>query len=134
LRWQLNRSDVLDAIAAHAKDAAPAECCGVLIGREGDVLEAVRTGNIADRPTRFEIDPKDHLAAIKSARARGLVIVGFYHSHPHSAPIPSETDQTEANYPDQLHLIIGLASDPPETRLFWFDGRNFVEEEFVTVG
>lgn len=106
----------------------------MLIGRDGEVLEAVRTGNIADRPTRFEIDPKDHLAAIKSARARALAIVGFYHSHPHSAPIPSETDRAETNYPDHLHLIVGLAAHPPEIRLFWFDGRNFVEEEFVTLG
>jgi len=126
--------EVLTEVIAHAREATPAECCGVLIGKDGVVLEAVRTGNIADRPTRFEIDPKDHLAAIKAARSRGLSVVGFYHSHPHSAPIPSETDRSEANYPDQLHLIVGLASDPPVIRAFRFDGRNFVEEEFVTDG
>jgi proteasome lid subunit RPN8/RPN11 len=127
------KSEVLTAVLAHARETAPAECCGVLIGTEGHVVEAVRTRNIAGRPTRFEIDPKDHLDARRSARARGLDIVGFYHSHPHSPAAPSDTDTAEANYPDHLHLIVSLASDPPETRLFWFDGRNFVEDAFVTL-
>jgi len=127
------KSEVLAAIISHARAAAPAECCGVLIGTEGRVVEAVGTRNIADRSTRFEIDPKDHLDARRSARARGLDIVGFYHSHPHSPALPSESDKAEANYPDHLHLIVSLASDPPDTRLYWFDGRNFVEDAFVTV-
>lgn len=124
---------MVDLVVAHARRAAPAECCGILLGAAGDVIEAVPTRNIAERPTRFEIDPRDHLATQRAARERGLQIVGFYHSHPHTPPIPSETDQAEANYPDHLHLIVGVASDPADTRLFWFDGRNFVEEPFVTV-
>ncbi len=126
------KPEVLRAAIAHAREAAPAECCGVLIGAHGDVVEAVRARNAADRPTRFLIDPQDHVRAIREARAQGLEVVGFYHSHPHSAPLPSETDRAEANYPDHLALIVSLASDPPEARLYWFDGQNFVEEPFVT--
>jgi proteasome lid subunit RPN8/RPN11 len=129
----LNRS-AIDTIAAHAREAAPAECCGVLIGRAGEIVEAVRTRNAADRPTRFLIEPRDHFEAIRMARARRLEVVGYYHSHPHSAAQPSETDVAEANYPDQLSLIVSLAADPPELRLYRFDGRNFLEEPFVTTG
>jgi proteasome lid subunit RPN8/RPN11 len=128
------KAEVLRAVVAHAREAAPAECCGVLLGADVGVVEAVRTRNIADRATRFEIDPLDHIHAMKSGRARGLDVVGFYHSHPHSPAAPSETDIAQANYPDHIHLIVSLASDPPETRLFRYDGRNFVEEGFVTVG
>jgi proteasome lid subunit RPN8/RPN11 len=127
------KSEVIQAVVAHAREAAPAECCGVLLGAADEVVEAVRTRNIADRPTRFEIEPIDHIRAQKSARGRGLDIVGFYHSHPHSSAVPSETDIAQANYPDHVHLIVSLASDPPETRLYRYDGRNFVEEAFVTV-
>ena len=126
-------SAVVDAVVAHAREEAPAECCGVLVGRGGDVVEAIRTRNAADGPTRFLIDPRDHFAAIRSARARQLEVVGYYHSHPHSAPQPSETDLAEANYPDHLSLIVSLASDPPVLRLYCFDGRNFLEEPFVTL-
>lgn len=125
---------MLDAVVAHAREAAPAECCGVLLGVADRVVEAVRTRNLADRSTRFEIDPLDHIRARKRGRARGLEVIGFYHSHPHSAAEPSDTDRAEANYPDHVHLIVSLAADPPSARLFRYDGRNFVEEGFVTVG
>jgi proteasome lid subunit RPN8/RPN11 len=125
-------SGVIDAVIAHARDASPAECCGVLIGRNHEIVDAVRTRNAADRPTRFVIEPQDHFAAIRAARAQQLEVVGYYHSHPHSPARPSETDIAEATYPDHVALIVSLASEPPELRLYWFDGRNFLEEPFVT--
>jgi len=123
---------IVEAIVAQARAAAPAECCGVLIGGGAEVTEAFPTRNAADRSTRFLIDPRDHFAAIRAARAQQLEVVGYYHSHPHSPPRPSETDVAEANYPDHLSLIVSLASDPPELRLYRFDGRSFLEEPFVT--
>ena len=126
------RAEVVDAVVAHAREAAPAECCGVLIGDAGGVVEAVRTGNSAEGPTRFVIDPRDHFAAIRTARALQMDVVGYYHSHPHSAARPSDTDVAEATYPNHLMLIVGLGSAAPDVRLYWFDGRNFREEPFVT--
>src|SRR5262249_32741628 len=108
-------------IVAHARQAAPAECCGLLLGRGETIVESDRARNIATRPTRFEIDPQDHIDRRREARTRGLDVVGFYHSHPASAPIPSETDRAQAAYPNHLYLIVGLTSDPPEVRLFFFD-------------
>ena len=35
--------------------------------------------------------------AIRSSET-GQDVVGFYHSHPHSAAVPSETDLAEATY------------------------------------
>jgi proteasome lid subunit RPN8/RPN11 len=90
--------------------------------------------NLAESPTRFLIDPSDHIAAIRRARRRGRQVVGFYHSHPTSAAFPSETDRREANYPDHLYLIVGLAAEPPEFRLFRFNGRDFVETELALEG
>jgi proteasome lid subunit RPN8/RPN11 len=126
------KSEVIAAVVAHAREAAPAECCGVLIGRAHDIVEAVRARNAADRPTRFVIEPQDHFAAIRAARTQQLEVLGYYHSHPHSPAQPSDTDLAEATYPDHVSLIVSLANEPPDVRLFWFDGRNFLEEPFVT--
>lgn len=110
---------VLDAIAAHARESAPAECCGILIGRGQELVEAVRCRNLSDNPNRFLIDPQDHFDVMRRSRAGGLEVVGFYHSHPHSAPEPSATDLAEASYPDHLYLIVGLL-DAPVFRLYRF--------------
>jgi len=101
-------------VLEHAEEAAPAECCGVLLGSGERIVEAVPARNRSDDPNRFEIDPRDHIAARRTARARGLQVVGFYHSHPHSAPIPSSTDIAEATYDGCLYLIVSLVSQPAE--------------------
>jgi proteasome lid subunit RPN8/RPN11 len=112
-------SSALDAIAAHAREAAPAECCGVLIGRDRQIVEAVRCRNLSDDPNRFLIDPQDHFDVMRRARAAQLDVVGFYHSHPNSNPEPSPSDRAEASYPDHLYLIVGLRG-APEFRLYQF--------------
>ena len=124
---------VLADIVAHAREAAPAECCGLLLGRELVVAEAYRTRNGSTDPSRFFVDPKDHIRGRRDARGRALDVVGFYHSHPRTPASPSESDRAEAAYPDHLFLIVSLALEPPEIGLFWFDGRNFVARPYVTI-
>ena len=125
----------LEAIVAHARDAAPAECCGLLLGHAAEITEAVRTRNVAiQERSRFVIDPKDHIDGRRDARLRGLEVLGFYHSHPSSPPSPSETDRAEANYPGHLYLIVSLAAAVPDVAMFRLDQGNFHQLSFVTVG
>jgi proteasome lid subunit RPN8/RPN11 len=109
----------LDAVLAHAQEAHPLECCGILLGDGERILRAVRARNVADAPSRrFLIDPADHIAARRSARREGLDVVGFYHSHPSSGADPSRSDIDEASYPDAATLIVGMRADRVEARLF----------------
>ena len=125
----------LEAIVAHAREAAPAECCGLLLGHDAELIEAVRTRNVAGQDrSRFVIDPKDHIDGRRDARRRGLEVVGFYHSHPCSPASPSETDRAEASYPGHLYLIVSLAAAAPDVAMFRLDRGNFVRLSFVTVG
>jgi proteasome lid subunit RPN8/RPN11 len=124
------RRAVLDAVVSHAREAAPAECCGILFGTEDSVTDSRRAGNIAADPNRFLIDPKDHIDACKEARRRGIDVVGFYHSHPRSAAVPSPTDLAEASYPDHLYLIASLAAEQPDVRLYRLVAGGLRSEEF----
>jgi proteasome lid subunit RPN8/RPN11 len=127
--------DVRDRLIAHAREEFPRECCGILLGRGEEIVEARRARNVASSPaTRFVIDAKDHIDARRDGRARGLEILGFYHSHPHGAAVPSATDVAEAAYPGSVYAIIGLAADAPEVRVFEFADGNFHERPLVTVG
>jgi proteasome lid subunit RPN8/RPN11 len=130
------RQSVLTAIIAHARDEAPLECCGVLIGFGGRIERAARARNSLGSPTRYLLDPADHFAALKSARDSGQAVVGFYHSHPASVPAPSETDRTEAAYPGHWHLIVfpGNATEPPDIRAFQLvDSGNFLPVRLVPI-
>jgi proteasome lid subunit RPN8/RPN11 len=128
------KSDVIVSMVAHARDAAPGECCGVLLGRGDEIIDAVRARNIAaDGTTRFLIDPEDHFAARRAARAAGLDVVGFYHSHPRSAGEPSERDRAEFSYSGHYYAIVSLRTEPAEVSLFRVDAGNFQRLSFVTV-
>ena len=128
------RKDALDSLVRHARASAPTECCGLLLGRAGEIVEAVGARNIADHPdTRFLIDPADHFAGVRLARQRGLEVIGFYHSHPASPPEPSPRDVAEFTYRGHLYAIVSLQSAPAEIRLFRLDSGSLERVPFVAV-
>jgi proteasome lid subunit RPN8/RPN11 len=108
---------VIDDILAHAREDAPKECCGLLIGSRDGVERSVRARNREAGHTRYLIDPDDHFAAIHSARADNKRVIGAYHSHPASPAIPSESDIAEASGgADFLYVIVSLVK--PEGEIF----------------
>jgi len=105
-------ADVIRDMLAHAREEAPRECCGLLVGKGQSVVRSVRARNLDAKATRYLIDPEDHFAAIRAARAEGLEVVGAYHSHPSSTPVPSATDIAEANSgSDFLYVIVSLVNE-----------------------
>ena len=82
----------------HARATYPNECCGAMLGRvdgeQKEVMAARRLENSSkgSQAARYELRPEDLLAADKEARARGMDLVGIYHSHPDCGAYFSETD------------------------------------------
>lgn len=120
------------AIAAAAARAAPAECCGLLEGVRCDgmfIVQALHPArNLSPEADRFEIDPRDHLAAVKKARGAGAAIIGCYHSHPKGAAKPSAHDLAGAGEEDFLWLI--AAGETLEA--FVYRKGGFVGADWVT--
>jgi proteasome lid subunit RPN8/RPN11 len=105
-------ADVIRDMLAHAREEAPRECCGLLVGKGQSLVRSVRARNLDTKATRYLIDPEDHFGAIRAARAEGLEVVGAYHSHPSSTPVPSATDIAEANSgSDFLYVIVSLVNE-----------------------
>lgn len=99
---------VLPEILAHASDAVPHECCGLLLGENGAITRAQATANVHPEPARhFEIDPKALIAAHKAERAGGPQVIGYYHSHPTGDPEPSATDRAQAAHDGKVWAIVG---------------------------
>ena len=98
-----------EQIRREAEIAAPRECCGLIEGlREAGrfrVTALHAAHNLAPEPDRFDMDPRDHLAASKAALARGHQIIGCYHSHPYGAAIPSPRDAEGAEEENYLWLV-----------------------------
>jgi [CysO sulfur-carrier protein]-S-L-cysteine hydrolase len=128
------RDAVWESLVAHARDEAPNECCGLLVGTSESIDDSVRTRNLEPSPTRFRIDPAEHIALNRRLRSTPHRVVGAYHSHPRSPASPSPSDNAEAFYPEFIYLIVSLAElDAPVIRGYRLVERNLHAVELVRV-
>lgn len=123
---------------AHAREAAPEECCGLVGGSRGAARTLYRLTNVAPAPlVAYEAAPQELFAAQRAMRGRGEELLAIYHSHPRSrAPAPSEADVRLAFYPAAVYFIVGLAGDGCVLRAFrLFEGeRRWEEVEYEVTG
>ncbi len=96
-------------LVEHAKRSIPNECCGVIIGVGIEGQEVVPVPNIAmKQDTHYRMDDQILSDIFFRARRENREIIGFYHSHPNSEPIPSQTDVQFAAYPDTAYVIASI--------------------------
>lgn len=121
-----------DQIVAHAREEAPDECCGMIAGRDGAAVSVYPATNIEHSHLRFMIDPKEQLQIDRQIEQAGLELTAIYHSHTRTAPKPSETDMIYAKlWPGVLWVIVGLANEQPEVRIWRMDDGHVTEAELV---
>ncbi|MFQ5430235.1 MAG: Mov34/MPN/PAD-1 family protein [Phycisphaerae bacterium] len=139
--YTLLRDGRLREVYAHARDAYPAECCGMIL-RSGvrycenaqaalQRLEPERHEKAAARAFQFDAADAIFLAESFDSDDPALVV---YHSHTTGAAVFSRADRSGAlllgkpTYPNLCHLVIDCRSDRVAgARLFRFDRSDFVE-------
>jgi len=127
-------------IRAHARADYPYECCGAMLGtEEGDertVRYVLRLANerTDERERRFFISPEQVLMVERRARQEGLLLLGFYHSHPDHPAIPSEYDRQHA-LPWYSYVIVSVQQGEPGEMRSWRlrDDRSAFDEEPITL-
>ena len=108
---------LLGRLGGEAMDAHPQECCGILIGEGGAIVDIIPARNVHPTPeTHFEIDPQTLIDAHRQLRNGPRYVIGYYHSHPRGPARPSPTDQALAAGDEKIWAIIA----PGETTL-WRD-------------
>ena len=103
-------------LVMEARQSVPHEACGLIVGRrEANRVWVTRTVSCENtapprtRETRFEIDPRRVIEEERSLRNSEEEVVGFYHSHPASDPVPSVVDRSYmALWPDAIWVIVGV--------------------------
>lgn len=133
--------EIYDQIRRHGESTYPYECCGALLGSNGEgdareVLLAIPTQNvcIGSPQYRYQIAPEDLIHLQITAREKGMEILGFYHSHPDHPAHWSKTDLAEAHWIGCSYLITSvIRSGAEQTNSFLLQGpeaqKSFQEEE-----
>ncbi len=136
-------------IQAQAAAEYPAECCGVVMTRQGAATERLLLAcrNIQDElykkdpirhprdaRTAYYIDPRD-LIAMGRHEAQGFKVLTIYHSHIDAGAYFSPTDKHNAlingepAYPEAAYVVVSVMERRvAETSAFRWDGgaRDFI--------
>lgn len=116
----------------HARAEIPNECCGLLAGKDGIILQLYRCDSAEKSPFRYYVDPKDQIRIMRELDQKEWDLIGIYHSHTHTEAYPSKTDLELAFYPEALYFIISLQkADAPVIRAFRIVDGEIGEEEVV---
>lgn len=117
----------VEEMFAHARAVSPAECCGLVGGKDDGLAQSIyRLRNVARDPlVAYETAPEDLFAVQRRMRVRGEHLLGIYHSHPRTPePVPSERDVRLAFYPSAVYFIIGLGNGEATLRAFRISERE----------
>jgi len=142
----------LAALHAHAREAYPDECCGMVIERNAG-QEAIRVTNVQNalhaqdpaqfpRTARMAYTMGPDAAPLLIAAERGeLTLRAFYHSHPDHDAYFSAEDRTQAlggwdepNYPHAVQIVMSVRDgEVGVTKGFAWDqaARDYLEVEIV---
>ncbi len=131
---------IVERIRNHGVETYPNECCGALLGRErdgyrdvGEILPLKNQRDDSPR-NRFSITPEDVRDAETAARAAGLKLLGWYHSHPDAPARPSEFDREHA-WPWYSYIIVSIESRVPREMNSWrlADDRASYDAEAIEI-
>jgi proteasome lid subunit RPN8/RPN11 len=136
-------AEMAEKIRAHGTETYPEECCGAMLGRDArdegeprEILEVLRLSNRREdsRRNRFTVTAKDVLGVEKEAEARGLEVIGWYHSHPDHAARPSEYDRENA-WPWYSYVIVSVQGGAAKEMRSWRlqDDRERYAEEAIEI-
>ena len=120
-------------MVAHCWAGLPLEACGLLGGTGDSATACYPTANVAESALVYTVDPKGFLHADRDAEARGLTILGVFHSHTHTAAYPSPTDVAQAPDPGWHYVLVSLADGTPVVRSYRIVDGNITEEPVVLV-
>ncbi len=134
---------MVEGMVAHAREDLPNEACGVILGKDGDAIEAHRGRNAEASPYRYSIHPQDLLRFQNRADDNDWQFLVIYHSHVASEAYPSPTDirlsQWPAEppidlYPGAYYVLVSLARpESPVVRAFKITGGVVAEEALQAV-
>lgn len=126
------QSDIETQLTEEARNGFPFEITGFLLGHLTDdeiVTELYPVQNIAKhQERRFEIDSLDYIKVETYALARGLDIIGIYHSHPDYPAIPSKHDLI---YAQEVFAYLIISIDANATSLInsWkLENGKFIQQ------
>jgi proteasome lid subunit RPN8/RPN11 len=137
---------LLRQIESEGEAGYPNEICGMIFGRDVSESDQKRRQTVKLVPGknvfeadeqyhRFSIDPLQQLKAERAAEKEGLILLGYYHSHPDAPARPSQYDLDHA-WEVYSYVIVSIAKGRAVDMTSWVltmdaDVRTFARQEIL---
>lgn len=118
------------------EDTFPNEGGGFLLGKQSgsnviveDVIQVDNVFETEEQYHRYAMTPQNWAKMEDEADERGLLLVGYYHSHPNHPAIPSEFDRVHA-LPNFVYIITSVIDGQSDVQKAWLladDRSEFTE-------
>ncbi|MCF7969593.1 MAG: M67 family metallopeptidase [Methylococcaceae bacterium] len=120
---------IVQNLLHHAQQTPDQEVCGLVSSLDNMPYRSYPIKNTSPKPSKFfTLDAQQQIQAMAKMRDNNEQLFAIYHSHPTAPAIPSNTDLTQANYPEALYLIISLnIKGILEIRGYLIDKCQFIE-------
>jgi proteasome lid subunit RPN8/RPN11 len=131
-------------IESEGEAGYPNEICGMIFGRDVNdggekrrlTVKLVPGKNVFEADEqyhRFSIDPLQQLKAERAAEKEGLILLGYYHSHPDAPARPSQYDLDHA-WEVYSYVIVSIAKGKAVDMTGWVlkvegEKREFERQE-----
>lgn len=136
-------NELYQNIVSHLCSTYPNEGGGFLVGKihqdEQRVVEEIypveNTFAEQEQFHRFLAESSAYQQIEDMADARGLTLLGYYHSHPNVAAVPSEYDRIHA-WPFFAYLIVSIRNNQAVEERLWQlsqDRKSFIEGELLFI-
>jgi proteasome lid subunit RPN8/RPN11 len=136
--------EIMTDMIAHARQAYPAEACGIISGTQDALTRLTRCRNVQDEDPLngsnssregYTVALEDLVAVLREGRARGEEIRAIYHSHVDKGAYFSDEDKRVATWggkpvwPGVDYIVVSvMLGKPKEANLFtWNEGRRDFE-------
>lgn len=137
------KPDVQQRIFEQMEATYPNEGGGFLLGSVSgdrttveDITQVENVFESEEQYHRYAMTPQDWMRLEDEAEARGLTLVGYYHSHPNAPAIPSEYDREHA-LPNFVYIITSVENNKAVDMRAWRlqpDRSRFEAETLIVEG
>ncbi|GAB4474376.1 MAG: hypothetical protein Kow0088_10340 [Anaerolineales bacterium] len=117
--------ELIQQIIFHLHKHLPEEACGLLGGQGHTFQTWIPIDNILKSPVRYQMDAEGQLKAFLEFERNHQDLLGIVHSHPHGPATPSETDLTQAYYPEAVYFIFYPLNGEWHFNVFRITGHQY---------
>jgi len=120
-----------DELLEHCRSEQPYEACGIVSGVNNTVISVWKLKNEIKSEKRYFVSKETVQQIFNEISSKGENVLGIYHSHPKTSPVPSKFDLMNHPYQHVKMIIISLKKKEPVIKCYEIVNQKFSETTLI---